>query len=264
VLKLIFSSAFGADAAIGAINVMPIQWGVKRGVYSNEAGQGTGPHASSAAEVSHPAKQGLVQGFSVYVDTLFVCSATAFMLLITGQYNVQAPDGTPMFIGVQGVASGPGYVQTALENIMPGFGALFVAIALLFFAGTTIVAYYYIAETNISYLNRTVNRPWMILALKLGMIASTIYGAVKTADVAWALGDLGVGLMAWLNLIAILLMRDTAFKCLRDYEAQKKLGKDPEFDPAPLGIKNAHFWEQRVALAKSQPKAGDAVATETV
>jgi AGCS family alanine or glycine:cation symporter len=264
VLKLIFSSAFGADAAFGAIIGMAIQWGVKRGVYSNEAGQGTGPHASSAAEVSHPAKQGLVQGFSVYVDTLFVCSATAFMLLITGQYNVQAPDGTPMFIGVQGVASGPGYVQTALENIMPGFGALFVAIALLFFAGTTIVAYYYIAETNISYLNRTVNRPWMILALKLGMIASTIYGAVKTADVAWALGDLGVGLMAWLNLIAILLMRDTAFKCLRDYEAQKKLGKDPEFDPAPLGIKNAHFWEQRVALAKSQPKAGDAVATETV
>ncbi len=262
VMKLIFTSAFGTDAAFGAIIGMAIQWGVKRGVYSNEAGQGTGPHASSAAEVSHPAKQGLVQGFSVYVDTLFVCSATAFMLLITGQYNVQAPDGTPMFVGVQGVASGPGYVQTALENIMPGFGSLFVAIALLFFAGTTIVAYYYIAETNITYLNRKIHRPWLTLVLKLCLIASTFYGAVKTADAAWALGDLGVGLMAWLNLIAILLMRDTAFKCLRDYEAQKKLGKDPEFDPVALGITGAHFWEQRVAQAKAQPKAGDPVPTE--
>ncbi|VXB17296.1 sodium:alanine symporter family protein [Massilia sp. 9I] len=262
VMKLIFTSAFGTDAAFGAIIGMAIQWGVKRGVYSNEAGQGTGPHASSAAEVSHPAKQGLVQGFSVYVDTLFVCSATAFMLLITGQYNVQAPDGSPMFVGVQGVASGPGYVQTALENIMPGFGSLFVAIALLFFAGTTIVAYYYIAETNITYLNRKIHRPWLTLVLKLCLIASTFYGAVKTADAAWALGDLGVGLMAWLNLIAILLMRDTAFKCLRDYEAQKKLGKDPEFDPVALGITGAHFWEQRVAQAKAQPKAGDPVPTE--
>ncbi len=263
VLKLIFTSAFGMDAAFGAIIGMAIMWGVKRGVYSNEAGQGTGPHASSAAEVSHPAKQGLVQGFSVYVDTLFVCSATAFMLLITGQYNVEAPNGTPMFVGVQGVASGPGYVQTALENVMPGFGSLFVAIALLFFAGTTIVAYYYIAETNIAYLNRATNRPWMGVLLKVAMIGATIYGAVKTADVAWALGDLGVGLMAWLNLIAILLMRDVAFKCLRDYEAQKKLGKDPVFDPAALGIKNAHFWEQRVALGKKQ-KAGDTIEVKAV
>jgi len=261
VLQLIFSSAFGLDAGFGAILGMAIMWGVKRGVYSNEAGQGTGPHASSAAEVTHPAKQGLVQGFSVYVDTLFVCSATAFMLLITGQYNVEAPDGSPMFVGVQGVASGPGYVQTALENIMPGFGALFVAIALLFFAGTTIVAYYYIAETNISYLNRNADRPWMALVLKLCMISATIYGAVKTADLAWALGDLGVGLMAWLNIIAILLMRNTAFKCLRDYEAQKKLGKDPVFDPQALGIQNAHFWEGRVAEDKR--KAGDAVATDS-
>ncbi|RZA32176.1 MAG: alanine:cation symporter family protein [Lysobacteraceae bacterium] len=263
VLSLIFTSAFGADAAFGAIIGMAIQWGVKRGVYSNEAGQGTGPHASSAAEVSHPAKQGLVQGFSVYVDTLFVCSATAFMLLITGQYNVQAPDGTPMFTGIQGVAAGPGYVQTALENIMPGFGSLFVAIALLFFAFTTIVAYYYIAETNIAYINRATGRPWMTFLLKLAIIGATFYGTIRTADAAWALGDLGVGLMAWLNLIAILLMRNVAFKCLRDYEAQKKLGKDPVFDPRALGIENAHFWEQRVALAKNQPKAGDAVATET-
>jgi AGCS family alanine or glycine:cation symporter len=261
VIKLIFSSAFGLNAGFGAILGMAIQWGVKRGVYSNEAGQGTGPHASSAAEVSHPAKQGLVQGFSVYIDTLFVCSATAMMLLITGQYNVEAPDGKAIFTGVKGVAAGPGYVQTALENVMPGFGALFVAIALFFFAFTTIVAYYYIAETNIAYLNRTVHRPWLTLALKLGIIAATIYGTVKTADAAWALGDIGVGLMAWLNIVAIFLMRNTAFKCLRDYEAQKAAGKDPEFDPAALGISNAGYWEQR-AIDRRRSASGEPAAAD--
>ena len=254
VLKLIFSSAFGLDAGFGAIIGMAIQWGVKRGVYSNEAGQGTGTHASSAAEVSHPAKQGLVQGFSVYVDTLFVCSATAFMLLITGQYNVEGPNGVAMYTGVQGVASGPGYVQTALENVMPGFGAIFVAVALLFFAFTTIVAYYYIAETNIAYIDRHARHPWLKFVLKVAIIAATVYGTVKTADVAWALGDIGVGLMAWLNLVAIVLLRNVAFKCLRDYEAQKKLGKDPQFDPLALGIANAHYWERRVADGKRNAK----------
>jgi AGCS family alanine or glycine:cation symporter len=257
VMQLIFSSAFGMHAGFGAILGLAIQWGVKRGVYSNEAGQGTGPHASSAAEVSHPAKQGLVQGFSVYIDTLFVCSATAFMLLITGQYNVEGPDGAAMFTGVKGVASGPGYVQTALENVMPGFGSLFVAIALLFFAFTTIVAYYYIAETNISYIDRHARHPWLKFVLKLAIIGATVYGTVKTADVAWALGDLGVGLMAWLNLVAILLLRNVAFKCLRDYEAQKAAGKDPQFDPVALGIKNADYWEQRVAAGKKRVDAAE-------
>jgi len=263
VLALIFKSAFGLEAGFGAILGLAIQWGVKRGVYSNEAGQGTGPHASSAAEVSHPAKQGLVQGFSVYVDTLFVCSATAFMLLITGQYNVQAPDGSPMFTGVQGVAAGPGYVQTALENILPGFGSLFVAIALLFFAFTTIVAYYYIAETNIAYINRSVGRPWLTFLLKIALVGSTFYGTIRTADAAWALGDLGVGLMAWLNIVAILLMRNTAFKCLRDYEAQKAQGKDPVFDPVALGIQNADYWVGRNAGLQQGKATGGTVAAET-
>ncbi|ALK98221.1 sodium:alanine symporter [Massilia sp. WF1] len=260
VIKLIFSSAFGMDSAFGAILGMAIQWGVKRGVYSNEAGQGTGPHASSAAEVSHPAKQGLVQGFSVYIDTLFVCSATAFMLLITGQYNVERADGSHIYQGVQGVAAGPGYVQTALENVLPGFGSIFVALALLFFAFTTIVAYYYIAETNVAYINRHTPRPWMNFLLKVVIIGATVYGTVKTADVAWAMGDLGVGLMAWLNIIAILLLRNTAYKCLRDYEAQKAAGKDPEFDPLALGISNAHYWEKRAAGLRA---AGEAKGRET-
>ena len=242
VLALIFKSAFGMEAGFGAILGLAIQWGVKRGVYSNEAGQGTGPHASSAAAVSHPAKQGLVQAFSVYIDTLFVCSATAFMLLITGQYNVQGPDGQALYTGIAGVAAGPGYVQTAMESIMPGFGAAFVAVALLFFAFTTIVAYYYIAETNIAYINRKVHRPWLMFVLKLALVISTVYGTVKTADLAWAMGDIGVGLMAWLNIAAILLLQKPAFAVLRDYEAQRAQGLDPVFHPEKLGIQNADYW----------------------
>ena len=257
VVTLIFKSAFGLDAGFGAILGLAIMWGVKRGVYSNEAGQGTGPHASSAAAVSHPAKQGLVQGFSVYIDTLFVCSATAFMLLITGQYNVQAPDGSALFTGIAGVAAGPGYVQTAMENMMPGFGNIFVAVALFFFAFTTIVAYYYIAETNIAFVNRKINRPWLTFLLKIALMAATVYGTVKTADLAWGLGDIGVGLMAWLNIGAILMLQKPAFACLKDYEAQLAKGLDPVFHPEKLGIKNADYWiENRAEVNLMREQTG--------
>lgn len=242
VLALILRSALGIDAGFGAILGLAIMWGVKRGVYSNEAGQGSGPHASSAAAVSHPAKQGLVQAFSVYIDTLFVCSATGFMLLITGLYNVEGPDGAAIHTGISGVAAGPGYVQTAMETMMPGFGNVFVAIALFFFAFTTIVAYYYIAETNIAYINRTIRMNWLNLVLKIAMMASTVYGTVKTAELAWGMGDIGVGLMAWLNIGAILLLQKPALLALRDYEQQQKQGLDPVFHPEKLGIKNADYW----------------------
>lgn len=242
VISLILKSAFGLEAGFGAILGLAIMWGVKRGVYSNEAAQGTGPHASSAAAVSHPAKQGLVQAFSVYIDTLFVCSATGFMLLITGLYNVQGPDGAAIYTGIAGVAAGSGYVQTAMESMMPGFGSYFVAMALFFFAFTTIVAYYYIAETNIAYLNRKIHRPWLAFVLKIALMASAVYGTVKTADLAWGLGDIGVGLMAWLNIIAILLLGKTAFICLKDYEKQLAEGVDPVFHPEILDIKRADYW----------------------
>ena len=242
---LVVRSAFGFDSAFGGILGMAIMWGVRRGVYSNEAGQGTGPHASSAAAVSHPAKQGLVQAFSVYVDTLFICSATGFMLLITGLYNVETATGEMIYTGVAGVAAGPGYVQTAMEGVMPGFGNIFVALALFFFAFTTIIAYYYIAETNVTYINRTISRPWMSTALKFAIISATIYGTVKTADLAWGLGDIGVGLMAWLNMVAILMLQKPAFACLRDYEQQLQSGLDPVFDPASIDIDGADYWEDR-------------------
>ncbi len=252
VLSLIFRSAFALDSAFGGIVGAAIAWGVKRGIYSNEAGQGTGPHAAAAAEVSHPAKQGLVQSFSVYIDTLFVCSATAFMILFTGMYNTEAPDGTMIANNLQGVEPGPGYTQAAIESVLPGFGAGFVAVSLFFFAFTTIMAYYYIAETNVAYLTRVTNSKWAMFALKIILLGATFYGATNEAKLAWALGDVGLGLMVWLNLIAILLLAKPALTALKDYEQQRKQGVDPVFDPKALGIKNADYWETEYKKDKDQ------------
>jgi AGCS family alanine or glycine:cation symporter len=264
ILALIFRSAFGAEAAFGAVLGLAVEWGVKRGVYSNEAGQGTGPHAAAAAEVSHPAKQGYVQAFSIYVDTMLVCSATAFMILSTGRYNVNHPDGSMIVNRLPGMETGPGYTQAAVESVMPGFGASFVALALTFFAFTTIVAYYYMAETNVQYINRSVHRPWATLLLKLAIMASVTYGAIRSAELAWGLGDIGVGLMAWLNLAAILILQKPALLALRDYEAQKKAGLDPQFDPDELGIRNAEFWSRRKTsvATRSEPRRHASVADE--
>jgi len=241
-LGLIFRSAFGLEAGFGAMLGLAVEWGVKRGIYSNEAGQGTGPHHAAAAEVSHPAKQGLVQAFSVYVDTLLVCSATAFMILSTGMYNVVMPDGGIVTEALPGVAAGPAFAQAAVESALPGWGASFVALALFFFAFTTIVAYYYMAETNIAYINRAVHRPWLVQALRLAILVAVGFGCLRTADAAWTLGDIGVGLMAWLNLIAILILQKPALLALRDYETQQKQGLNPQFDPIKLGIANATLW----------------------
>ena len=245
VTMLIINSAFGLDAGYGAIIGMAVAWGVKRGVYSNEAGQGSGPHPAAAAEVSHPAKQGLVQAFSVYVDTLLICSATAFMILMTGLYNVEGADGTYLYQGLPGVEVGPAYVQAAFDTVMPGFGSSVLAIALLFFAFTTIVAYYYIAETNVMFINRKVHRPWLANLLKVLVITSVMYGGIKSADLAWALGDVGVGLMAWLNIVAIIILQRPALTALKDYEQQLDAGVDPRFDPEALGIEKANFWVDR-------------------
>ena len=242
VVSLIINSAFGLDAGFGAIIGMAVQWGVKRGVYSNEAGQGTAPHAAAAAEVSHPAKQGLVQSFSVYVDTLLICTATAFMILMTGLYNVQGAEGAMLYEGLSGYEAGPAYVQSAFDTVLPGFGSGILAISLLFFAFTTVIAYYYIAETNVMFINRKVHRPWLVLFLKALVLTSVMYGGLKSANIAWALGDIGVGLMAWLNIIAILILQKPAMLALTDYEQQLDQGLDPVFDPHKVGIEKADFW----------------------
>ncbi len=243
-VQLILRSAFGLEAAFGAMLGLAVEWGVRRGVYSNEAGQGTGPHAAAAAEVSHPAEQGYVQAFSIYVDTLLVCTATAFMILATGTYNVQGADGVAIVNQLPGAIPGPAYTQAAVDTVMPGFGASFVALALIFFAFTTIVAYYYMAETNVQYINRKLHRPWTILVLKVAIMAAVAVGAVRSAGTAWDLGDLGVGLMAWLNLIAILILQKPALVALADYESQKRAGVKPVFDPDALGIRNAGLWRR--------------------
>ncbi len=247
VFALIIKSAFGFQAGFGAVLGLAIEWGVKRGVFSNEAGQGTAPHPAAAAEVSHPAKQGYVQAFSVYIDTMLVCSATAFMILSTDMYNVNKPGGGMLVENLPGVEVGPGYAQAAVESMLPGFGEGFVALALLFFAFTTIVAYYYMAETNISFINRKIHRPWIVLLLRVGILTMVTIGTLKTAGGAWQLGDIGAGLMAWLNIIAILILQKPALAALRDYERQRKAGnKDPTFDPEALGIRNADFWSERL------------------
>ncbi|WP_162046981.1 alanine/glycine:cation symporter family protein [Vibrio taketomensis] len=259
VIAMIVGDAFSPMAGFGAA----IGWGVKRGIYSNEAGQGTGPHAAAAANVDHPAQQGLVQSFSIYIDTLLVCSATAFMILITGAYNVH---GAGEAFLVQNIAAdisanGPVFTQMAVESALPGVGKPFIAVALFFFAFTTILAYYYIAETNIAYIRRTFKVSGLMFVLKLILIASVFYGTVKTAGLAWAMGDIGVGLMAWLNIIGILIiffLAKPAIIALKDYEEQQAQGvTDFTFNPIKLGIKGADYWEKRYRKLSEEKAACD-------
>lgn len=248
--QLIVGDAFSAQAGLGAA----IGWGVKRGVYSNEAGQGTGPHPAAAADVEHPAQQGLVQAFSVYVDTLFVCSATAFMILITGQYNIQGTLEAGQFL-VQNLPAdvsinGPAFTQLAVSSIFGSFGTVFVGIAIFFFAFTTILAYYYIAETNIAYLNRHINLGELgLFFIKVITMFAVAFGAINSSGYVWEIGDIGVGLTAWLNIVGIIVvffMAKPTLTALKDYEEQKKAGvKHYTFDPKKLGIKGATFWEER-------------------
>ena len=269
VFGLIIGDAFTAQAGFGAA----IGWGVKRGIYSNEAGQGTGPHAAAAAEVEHPSQQGLVQAFSVYVDTLLVCSATAFMILSTGMYNIQGtlPDG--QFI-LQNVAAAteinsPAFTQMAMQSVYGTFGNIFIAIAVFFFAFTTILAYYYIAEVNVTYLTRFIGRgahkTGLFLAKVLIMVM-VAYGGLNSAGYVWAIGDIGVGLMAWLNIVGILVIFFVArptLTMLRDYEAQRKAGvKHYTFDPAKFGIKNATYWEERHLKQQQRMVAQDPLHKE--
>lgn len=266
IIAMIVGDAFTPMAGVGAA----IGWGVKRGVYSNEAGQGTGPHAAAAANVQHPAQQGLVQSFSIYIDTLLVCSATAFMILITGAYNVHGAGDAFIIqnISAEIAANGPVFTQLAIESTMPGWGKPFIAVALFFFAFTTILAYYYIAETNVAYLRRTVKFPGMMFVLKVVLMGAVFYGTVKTANLAWAMGDVGVGLMAWLNIVGLIIiffLSKPALKALHDYERQQKAGvEEYTFDPVKLGIKNADYWERRLARQTQGQEASEEVAGKPV
>jgi len=224
-LSMIVTNAFGINPVCGGILGSTIMMGVKRGLFSNEAGQGTGAIPSASADVKHPAEQGLVQAFSVYVDTLLVCTATALMILSAGTYNILGPDSSML------VANSPelganyvGFTQAAIDTVLGGFGSIFISIALAFFVFTTIMAYYFYSESSIIYLcslnGKCSQRTEMLLirVLQIAQLTAIVFGAVKEANLVWTLGDIGVGIMAWVNVIAIILLSNKAFGALKEYE----------------------------------------------
>ncbi len=246
VFSLIFSSAFNMNAVYGAVFGSAISWGVKRGIFSNEAGQGTGAQAAGAAEVSHPAKQGLVQAFSVYVDTLFVCTATAIMIISTNAFNVANPAGGFITENIPGIEYG-NFTQTAVNSIVPGFGGGFVAIALFLFTFSTILAYAFYTDSNVGYLFRenSAGKGYKITLFVSRVIIClvTFTGALMSANMVWNFGSAGVGAMAWFNVVVILLLTKPGIRTLKDYEEQKKMGLDPVFVPERCGIKGAELWD---------------------
>ena len=233
VLALIFKSAFGFGPVFGGMLGGAISMGVKRGLFSNEAGQGGGAIVAASADVEHPAQQGLAQAFSVYVDTLLVCTATAMMILCSGNYNVFDKAGNAVAMNAPELgANYVAYTQASIDSILNGVGGVFVSIALAFFVFTTLVAYYLYAESSIFYLFKK-NRSgrfkdvviWVYRVLFFTMI---IIGATLTADYVWTLGDIGVGLTTWVNVIVLLIICPEAIKCLKEYEEALKTKKGKE------------------------------------
>ena len=221
VLGAIVKGAFGINPIAGGIIGSTIAMGVKRGIFSNEAGQGTGAIVSAAADVPHPAQQGLAQAFSVYVDTLLVCTATALMILTSGTYNIlDSASGEMLYAGAPELANNyVNYTQSAVDSVFIGFGSQFVSIAMVFFAFSTLMAYYFYAETGLIYLFH--GRKWekaVIRVFQGVMLCAVIFGAVREADVVWQLGDIGVGLMAWVTVVSLLILCPQAIRELKEFE----------------------------------------------
>lgn len=221
----IFTNAFGINPICGGILGSTIAMGIKRGLFSNEAGQGTGAIPSASAEVDHPVEQGLAQCFSVYIDTLLVCTATALMIITTGSFNVIDQSSGELLVanapelGANYVA----YTQSAADSVFTGFGGPFVSISLVFFVFTTLMAYYFYSESSIIYLFRGMGErrtKLFVNIFKLFFLAAIVFGAVKEADLVWTLADIGVGFMAWINVICIAILSPKAFKALRDFESK--------------------------------------------
>ena len=228
VLGSIVTGAFGLNPVCGGIIGSTIAMGVKRGIFSNEAGQGTGAIVSAAADVQYPAQQGLAQSFSVYVDTLFVCTATALMILTSGTYNIiDSSTGTMLLANAPELGNNyAGFTQNAVDSVFAGFGSQFVSVAMVFFAFSTIMAYYFYAETGILYLfkGKNTRREKLVVRLyQVFMLFAVVIGAIREADVVWQFGDIGVGLMAWGTVIPILILCPKAIKALKEFEKQKKI-----------------------------------------
>ncbi|MBO4984284.1 MAG: alanine:cation symporter family protein [Bacteroides sp.] len=229
VFALIFSHAFGWEQVFGGGIGAAMLQGIRRGLYSNEAGMGSAPNVAATAQTSHPVKQGLIQTLSVFTDTLLICSCTAFIILFSG-----AP--------LDGSANGVQLTQLALSNEIGSWGSVFVAITLFFFAYSSILGNYYYGESNVRYL---FSGKWALFIYRCLVGFMVMFGALASLDLAWSLADITMGLMALCNLIAITLLGKYAFKLLDDYRTQKRAGiKDPVFtkERLPEVEKEVECW----------------------
>ncbi|EFM65173.1 amino acid carrier protein [Peptostreptococcus stomatis DSM 17678] len=233
VFRMIFTDAFSGRSFAGGLAGSCLVYGIKRGLYSNEAGVGSAPNAAASAEVSHPVKQGLVQFLSVYIDTLLICSATAFMILISGVAIKPDMAGAPM-------------VQESLRSIFGSFGPLFITVAMIMFAFTTLIGNLYYCETGLSYLNGNKKPSDGFMKIFYVVAALVVFfGAIISMEAAWALADITMGLMALINIPCCVILGGVAIKALKDYEEQKKAGKEPEFHAKSVGLnpEDLDYWE---------------------
>ncbi|MBO4536509.1 MAG: alanine:cation symporter family protein, partial [Bacteroidales bacterium] len=214
VITLIFKDAFGITQIAGGGIAATLMNGIKRGLFSNEAGEGSAPNVAATASTSHPVKQGLIQALGVFTDTLVVCSCTAFIILFSG-------------VDSQGGLNGIALTQAALESEVGRFGTIFVAAAILLFAYSSIIGNYYYGEANIRFLTR---KKWVMVVYRLlagGVVV--IFGSLASLDLVWSLGDLCMALLTACNLYAIVRLGKYAFRLLDDYRSQKKAGSNPVF-----------------------------------
>lgn len=226
----IFTNAFDFRAIFGGFTGSCIMQGIKRGLFSNEAGVGSAPNAAASASVSHPAKQGLVQMLSVFIDTILICSSTAFMLLCSGVAPSESLKGMP-------------WVQAAASNSLGTFGTYFITVALFLFAFTTLIGNFYYAEMGLGYL--CDKRPSRALLIGLRIVATLVVfgGSLMEFSVAWSTADVIMGFLALINLPVIILLGGPAVQCLRDYIRQKKEGKNPVFKAKDIQLKDqTDFW----------------------
>ena len=229
VFGMIFGSAFDFKAIFGGFTGSCIMWGIKRGLYSNEAGMGSAPNAAAAADVAHPVKQGLVQMLSVFIDTLLICSATAFMCLFSG-------------IEPSADAAGAAYVQAATRSALGSFGPVFLAVAVSLFAFTTLLGNYYYTEGCLRFIMKREPSKAFMTVFRLCATALVFLGAVISAGLAWDTADLLQALMVIINIPVILILAKPAVEALKDYEAQRKAGKDPVYSAKENGIGNTDAW----------------------
>jgi len=214
VLHLILSKAFGWNQALGGGIGAALMQGIKRGLFSNEAGMGSAPNVAATAHVSHPVKQGLIQALGVFTDTLVICTCTAFIILFSG-------------VPLDGSINGVQLTQQALANEVGGAGRIFVAVAILLFAFSSIIGNYYYGEANIRFITK---RKTVMLAYRLLVGGMVLFGSLASLDLAWSLADVTMALMTICNLAAIAPLSHEAFILLKDYNKQKRKGLDPVFD----------------------------------